>query len=134
MSTCEEIFDKRPFDDQPYLIIPKKVFKIKLYNQLPVITAFVFQKDNLFGDPLPLNLAGMEFKFRIYNSAKKLVALGNVDLVNMDNSQIEYKLKPLDVIESGEYFGEFIFRYLNGDNQTLPFPDERSRVYFKVIE
>jgi len=134
MADCDEIFDNRVYDNLPYLLIPKKIFKVKLYNQLPVISAFVYQKDNLFGDPMPLNLAGMEIKFKIYNSSKKLTAIGDVEIVDMNNSRIEYKLKPLDVIEQGDYYGEFLFRYINDDVQSLPTPDERSRVYFKVIQ
>jgi len=133
MTTCEEVFDNRPYSNESYLVIPKKIFKIKLYDQYPVIEAFVYQKDNLFGDAMPLNIAGIDIKFRIYNSSNKLISIGSAVLADINNSKIEYKLNRLDIIETGDYYGEFVLTDIDNDKFSLPKPDQRSRIFIKVV-
>jgi hypothetical protein len=128
-----EIFDKRPYDNCPYLILPRKIFKIKLGNQLPAISAYVYQKDNLFGDPMPLNLAGTDIKFNIYSSNRKLISSGTAIIVDMNISKIEYQLKTLDLIEPGDYYGEFIFKDVGDDVYSLPILEEKQKIHIIII-
>jgi len=132
MSNCEEVFNTYPYDNDPYLIIPKRIFKIKLGNQLPVIAAYVWQKSNLFGDPLPLNIAGMEFVFNIYKQGK-LIGVGDVVVADLETSKIEYKIKKLDFLEEGEYLGEFAFKDIGDDTFSLPILNDRQRVLIKIV-
>ena len=130
----DEIFDRRPYEDWPYLVLSKKVYKIKLGNQLPTLRAFVYQKDNLFGDPTPYNLAGYNIKFNLYNQSRAIVSTGVALVSDIVISEIEYKIKKMDVIESGEYYGEFVFTSLETENFSLPTADERQKIHIIVID
>lgn len=129
----DEIFERRPYDDYPYLVLNRKNYKVKLGNTLPTIRAFVYQKDNLFGDATPYNLAGIDIRFRLYNSSRKVVASGIASVSDLTISEIEYKLKKMDIVESGEYYGEFIFKDINNETFVLPTPDERARIYLIIL-
>ena len=126
--TKNEVFDRRPFDDFPYLVIQRKNYKIKLGNTLPTIRVFVYQRDNLFGDAMPYNLAGMDIKFRLYNNSRKLIAFNMAIISDLTVSELTFQLKKLDIMEEGKYYGEFVFTDLEGNSFSLPTPDERQRI------
>jgi hypothetical protein len=130
----DEIFDRRLYDDYPYLVLNKKLYKIKLGDQLPTLRAFVYQKANLFGDSTPYNLAGYDIKFNLYNQSRAIVSSGIALVSDLVISEIEYKIKKMDVIESGEYYGEFVFTNLENENFSLPTADERQKIHLIVID
>ena len=132
--TNVEIFDKRPYDEYPYLVLPTDVFRISLTYDIDFpIRAFVYRKSELFGDPCPQNLAGVTISFNIYNSDNVLVCVGKGDVSDLDTSEITYELKELDIAEPGRYFGYFIITDLDGKSMMLPNPRTAQRLILNVI-
>lgn len=117
-----EVFDIRPYKELPYLVFPngEPTFKIRVGQLMPSVTAFVYQRDNLFGDALPLELAGLFIKFNLYNNDSKLIAQGDAFVIDSDRALIEYAWNQFDIREPGTYYGEFVFTDLDDKVFTLP--------------
>ena len=129
----DEIFDRRPYDDFCYLILTKEVNRVVLGLDNASIRAFVYEKDDLFGDPMPLNLAGLDIEFNIYNSDNILVSTGDAVVSDLDTSEIEYQIQNLDIREIGKYFGQFVFIDLDGRTFSLPSPKQKQRILINVV-
>jgi len=114
------MFDPRPYDSDPYLVLTKKVYQINAGYQNPSLKCFVYAKSNLFGDSMPLELAGLLIYFRIYNNQNSLIAGGEAWVSNLATSEIEYQWSLLDIKEPGTYYGEFIFKDIDGKKFVLP--------------
>ena len=115
-----EVFQKRPYDQDPYLIIPKRPYQINVGYQNPSLKCFVYGKGELFGDPMPFELAGLWIYFRLFNSQNVLVAAGEAYVIDMCSSEIEYQWNLLDVKDPGTYYGQFIFKDIDGSKFVLP--------------
>lgn len=126
-----EIFEIRPYDDDPYLKFPgAHPFKIKLGHLIPTLRAFVYQKGNLFGDALPLEIAGLFITFRLYNNNGILIASGPAIVSDTDRAQIEYFWQQFDVKETGIYYGEFVFKDIDDSTFVLPSKDRIQIIVF----
>ena len=126
-----EIFEIRPYNNDPYLVFPNaKPFKIKIGNLSPSLRVLVHQRGNLFGDALPLELAGLDITFRLYNSNGILVASGTVLVSNTDTAEIEYSWGQFDLKETGVFSGEFIFRDIDDSTFVLPSRDRIQIIVF----
>lgn len=132
--TKVELFDKRPYDDYPYLVLPTDVFRVKLnWDTNFSIRAYVYKRDELFGDPVAMVLAGMTISFSIYNSDNVLINIGEARVSDLDTSEIEYILKDLDIQEEGRYYGHFILTDLEGNSIMLPNPRQKQRIVINVV-
>lgn len=126
-----ETFDIRPYDDNPYLIFPgARPFKIKLECLVPTLRAFVYQKGNLFGDALPLELAGLNIICRLYDNSGLLVMLGTGAVIDLDQALIEYSWKQFDVQNKGIYYAEFLFTDIDNTTFVLPSRDRIQVIVF----
>lgn len=115
-----EIFDRRPYNSDPYLVIPKKVYQVNVGYENPSLKCFVYAKDNLFGDPMPLELAGLWIFFRIFDEQNILIAGGEAYVSDLVTSEIEYQWDILDIQKAGVYYGEFIFKDIDEKKFILP--------------
>ena|ERR1039458_8527040 len=125
-----EIFETRIFNDLPYLVFPDKILKIKLGDSLPSLRAFVYQKGNLFGDPLPLELAGLTIFLNLYNNRNQLVSSGLGQVSDSDRALIEYFWKPFDFKEAGVYYAEFRCQDIDGTTFSLQLNDRIQVIVF----
>lgn len=126
-----EIFRTRPYDDSPYLIFPgAKPFRIKLGMSSPTLKAFIYQKSNLFGDALPLELAGLDITFQLFNGGGLLVSSGTTLVSDLDKAEIEYTFDQFDLKGIGVFYGSFIFKDIDGTTFTLP---SRERIQIVVF-
>ncbi len=138
-----EIFVNRPYDDNPYLKFPGAIpFRIKLGLSLPTLRAYVYQKSNLFGDATPLETAGLEITFQLFDNSGLLIASGPAmvsnlvidqdtqDLSGLDIAQVEYTFQPFDIKNLGSYYGLFIFRDIDGSTFALPSKDRIQIIVF----
>ncbi len=125
-----EIFEIRPYDESPYLIFPAKPFKIKLGSFQPALTALVYQKGNLFGDALPLELAGLDIVMRLYNNNGVIVAIGTGFVADTDRALIEYDWQQFDLKETGTFYAEFVFTDIDDTTFVLPARDRIQIVVF----
>lgn len=124
-----ETFETRPYYDDAYLVFPNaKPFKIKLGSLTPTFRVFVYQQGNLFGDPLPLELAGLNISLRLYNSNGVLTSSGIALASNMETAEVEYSWKKFDLKETGTFSVELLFTDI--DNTTFVLP---SRERIQVI-
>lgn len=131
--TAVDIFDKRPYSELPYLVLLEEVYRISLdWDSGVVIKAFVYKKDELFGDPVPLNLAGMTISFSLYNSDNILVCVGEGSVSDLDTSEIEYEIKNLDIQNTGRFYGYFIITDISGKSIMLPNPRQKQRIILNV--
>ena len=116
-----ETFDRRPYQDSPYLVFPNgKPFRMRIGYPLQTLSAFVYQKADLFGDPLPLDLAGLTITVKIFNKEGQLIAGGPVVVTDIDLSQIEYTWSKFDIRNPGVYYAEFIFTDIDDTAFILP--------------
>jgi hypothetical protein len=116
-----EIFDTRPYDESPYLVFPgANPLKVRQGSSNPPLTAFVYQKGNLFGDPLPLELAGLDIAMRLFDSNGNLVVFGPAFVVDADRALIEYDWQQFDLRETGTFTAEFVFKDIDGTTFVLP--------------
>ena len=115
-----EVFQNRPYDIDPYLILPKRPYQINAGYQNPSLKCFVYGKGELFGDPMPYNLAGFLIFFRLYDSQNVLISAGEAFVSDITTSEIEYQWDLLDVKVPGTYYGQFIFRDIDDSKFVLP--------------
>lgn len=126
-----EQFDTRPYNDSPYLIFPGALpFKIKLGHLSPSLRVFVYQKFNLFGDASPLEIAGLDIIFKLYNTSGLLIASGPARISNTETSEVEYVWSEFDIKEVGTYYAEFIFKDIDDQSFVLPSRDRIQIVVF----
>jgi len=125
-----ETFRRRPYSDYPFLIITNHPYRIKLGNLRQTLRVFVHQKDNLFGDSNPLDLAGLTITFNLYNSDNVLVASGPAYVSDVNESEIEYTWSNFDLKETGVFNGEFLFKDIDDTTFILP---ERDRIQIVVF-
>ena len=124
--TAVDIFDPRPYSSQLYLVLPEETYRMSLeWDKDFSIKAFVYKKDELFGDPVPVNLAGVKITFNLYNADNVLVCVGEGIVSDLNTSEIEYVIKELDIQESGRYYGHFIITDISGRSIILPNPREK---------
>lgn len=127
--TAVEIFPERPYSDLPYLVIPEEVFRINLSSESNrAVRAFVYRKSELFGDPVPLNLAGLSISFSLYNSENVLVLVGKGVVSDINTSEIEYVIEQFDIQNKGRYYGHFILTDVDGKSLMLPNPKQKQRI------
>lgn len=132
--TAVDIFDKRVYSELPYLVLPEETYRINLnWDSDYEVKAFVYKKDELFGDPIPLNLAGMVITFNLFNSDNILVCVGEGSVSDLNTSEIEYVIKPLDIPEPGRYYGHFILTDVEGRSIMLPNPRQKQRIVLNII-
>ena len=126
-----EVFDIRPYNNDPYLVFPNaKPFKIKIGNLSPSLRVLVSQRGNLFGDAMPLELAGVDIIFRLYNSNGILVSSGTALVSDTDTAEIEYSWGQFDLKETGVFSGEFIFKDIDDSTFVLPSRDRIQIIVF----
>lgn len=128
-----EIFNTRPYNDLPYLVIPDaRPFKLKFGNQVPTLRALVYQRTDLFGDACPLDLGGLTIRLNLYNKDGVLIGGGPVIISNFFTSEIEYVWNQFDFRETGVYYGELIFKDAM-DDTTFVLPDRTPRIEIIVF-
>ena len=127
-----EVFDRRPYDDYPYLVVPVNVYRVGFGMENISIRAFVYQRSDLFGDPMPLNLAGLDILFYLYNEGGLLVNVGKARIADLNTSEIEYVFQSLDIKEVGKYFGQFIFIDIDGGKFIMPDTKQKQRILIDV--
>jgi hypothetical protein len=115
-----EIFETRPYDDFPYLVLPNELIRIRRGSTSPSVRAYVYQKAEMFGDPLPLELAGINIIFKLYNNSNLLVGGGTAKITSFEKAEIEYNWKPFDLKDPGVYYGEFVFQDIDDTRFILP--------------
>jgi len=122
-----EIFTTRPYSDNPYLVFPNgHPYHMRIGSTRQTLRAFVYQRSCLFGDPLPLELAGLTISVKIYNNQNQLVSIGQAIISNQDTSEIEYTWNQLDIRTPGIYYSEFVFKDI--DDSTFVLPEKGSRL------
>lgn len=132
--TYMEFGDQRPYDDYPYLVLPKETYRVSLNNDIgSSIRAYVYRRDDLFGDPVPLNLAGIILSFNIFNADNILICVGEARVSDMDTSEIEYVIGDLDFRDYGRYYGYFILTDVDGKSLMLPNPRQKQRIVINVV-
>ena len=133
--TAIEIFDSRSYDDFPYLVLPKEIFRLSLnWDIATSIRAYVYRRSELFGEPVPLNLAGFDISFNLYNSDNVLVSAGKGTVSDLDTSEIEYVIEDLDIKDWGRYYGYFILTDIDGKSVMLPNPRQKQRIVINVSQ
>jgi hypothetical protein len=125
-----EIFETRPYNDLPYLVVTNKILRVKLGDTLPSLRAFVYQKGNLFGDPLPLELAGLTIVLNLYDNRNQLVSAGLATVSDTDRAEIEYIWKKNDFRQTGVYYAEFTFKDIDDTTFTLQLNDRIQIIVF----
>jgi hypothetical protein len=123
-----EVFDQRTYNDYPYLVVPASPLRIKLGTVKPRLRAFVRQRTNLFGDAEPLELAGLNIRFTLFNKNNVAVANGPVTITNLATAEIEYIFSEFDIREYGVHTGEFTFIDIDESKFTLPFTKDRIQI------
>ena len=131
--TGTEVFDRRPYNDYPYLVIPVDVYRVSFGMENISIRAFVYERDDLFGDPLPLNLAGLDIFFYIYDEGGLLVNVGKAYVSDLDTSEVEYIIQNLDIKEVGKYYGQFMFIDLDGSKLIMPDSKQKQKILISVM-
>lgn len=122
-----EIFTTRPYADNPYLVSPNShPYRMYIGHTRQTLRTFVYQRTDLFGDPLPLELAGLKIQFRIYNKQLQLVHVGPVVITDLERAEIEYTWNQFDIKTEGIYYGEFVFQDI--DDTSFVLPDKGSRL------
>lgn len=111
---------ERVYSTYPYLVYPEKNFRIKAYTTRPTLRVFVYSKTETFGDPMPLELAGLLINFTLYNKDNFPVLTGPALVSNSDNSEIEYTWQSNDLVTPGIYYGEFKFKDIDDSIFILP--------------
>jgi len=127
MAGTGEIFDKRVYNTYPYIVLQKDMYNAHLGENLNLF-ANVYQKDNLFGDKLPLNLAGLIINFRVYDESSNLVAKSKSMITNFETSEINAIIDPFFIKSSGIYYGYFTFLDLDSTSFSLPTPNSITRI------
>lgn len=118
---------KRPYDDQPRLIITGNPFYYRIgYNNQP-IRCIVKGRSGTFGDFLPYELAGLNIKFNVFNSNGVLVFRKTAVISDLDTSEIIVEWGINDLKTEGYYVGEFIFTNVI-DNSTFILPQNSQRI------
>jgi hypothetical protein len=121
----------RPYDSSIYLVIPQKTFTyIRGVTNLSY-RVFVYRKDNLFGDPTPLELAGLSIQGKLINQNGLQTIIFPVNISNLDNSEIEVNWDNIIIENSGVYYLEFIFKELDLSTFVLPLPPDRIQITVK---
>jgi len=129
-----DIFDHRPYDDYPYLVLPKETYRMDLnFDSESSIRAYVYRKDDLFGDPVPLNLAGITISFNIFSADNILICVGEGRISDLDTSEIEYVIGENDIRDFGRYYGYFILTDINGKSLMLPNPRQKQRIVINAV-
>lgn len=122
-----EIFSTRPYADNPYLVYPNgHPYRMRVGSSRQTLRTFVYQRSDLFGDPLPLVLAGLTISIRIYNNQNQLISVGNMIVSNDETSEIEYTWNQLDIRNPGIYYAEIVFTDI--DDSTFILPEKGSRL------
>jgi hypothetical protein len=119
----------RPYNDYPYLILLNFPYRFKLGTNFS-LRAFVYQKTNLFGDPLPLELAGLSIRLNIFNSDNILINSLPVIISDINRSEIECLINKNSILNSGIYYAEFIFKDIDDTTFILPIRDKIQLVVF----
>lgn len=122
-----ETFTIRPYSDVPYLVFPNgHPYHMRVGSSYQTLRALVYQRADLFGDPLPLTLAGLTISIKIFNNERQLISMGSVSVSNQDTGEIEYTWNQLDIRTPGIYYCEFIFTDI--DDTTFVLPEKGSRL------
>ncbi len=112
--------NKKVYDEAPYMVLPGKKFNIKLGDNKPDLSFFVYKLGEQFGDPIPLpDLAQYAITLKVYDFNYRLICMGPVVKQNQRTGQLTYTFDSLDFSESGIYYFEveFLCRY---STFTLP--------------
>ena len=128
----DEVFDNRIYDNYPYLVLVAQVYRIKLGVDNLTLRANVYERDDLFGDPLPLNLAGLEIWFNIYNAEGVLINVGLGYVSDITLSEVAYDIGDLDIKDTGKYYGEFVLIDLDSKKTVIPNPTQKQRILINV--
>lgn len=111
---------ERVYSSYPYLVYPEKNFRIKAGTTRPTLRVFVYSKADTFGDPLPLELAGLYINFTLYDQNNFPILTAPATISNLDNSEVEYVWQNNDLTTPGIYYGEFKFKDLDDSLFILP--------------
>lgn len=111
--------ERRLYSSTPFLKVFDEPFRIKKGNLLPELKAFVLQRQNEWGDPLPFDLQGFDITFRLYDEQDNLVAQGDAEVSDGDAGEIQYQWKEFDIVTTGNFRGEFVFKK-QGQSFVLP--------------
>lgn len=125
------IVNQKPYNDQPYLVLPNNPFIIKRGFNNQSLRGFVYQKGNIYGDPMPLTIAGLTITLRLFKD-NILCFRKNITWSNVYLSEFEYLFQPYDLIEPGRYEVELLFTDI--DDTTFILPKRRNLLEIIVIE
>lgn len=126
MDDCLNYSLQYPYNDAPRLVVPNNPFYYSIGNNNQSIRALVYQNALAFGDPLPLDLAGLTLKFNLYDDCGTLILRRGATISNLDLSEIEFKWSKTDIINPGTYTATFEFKDL--DDSTFILPELRQRI------
>jgi hypothetical protein len=122
-------FETRNYWDGPYLIIPQNPVRIKVGATYPTLKIFVFQKGDLFGDPLPFSaLADFNISFKFYTNKGTLIMEAPATITDIARGLIEYQWSSYDTISAGTFYGEFLFQKSSDNTIQFILPDDGSRI------
>lgn len=125
------IVNKKPYNDQPYLVIPNSPFIYYKGVNNQSLRGFLWQKGNIYGDPEPLATAGLTISLRAYRQ-NILYLRKNVLWSDVYLSEWEYVFGPNDFNEPGRYEVELIFTDI--DNSTFILPERKNLLEIIVID
>lgn len=102
---------KQPFDESFFFKPTDNPFFIRLGEIMPAYEGFVFSKQENFGDTKSFNLTNYTIKFKMYDEADQLSAVGTFDIIEPLRSKIEYKFQSFDTKKLGNYYVILEFNY-----------------------
>jgi hypothetical protein len=127
MTGTNEIFAKRVYNTYPYIVIQKDIYNAHLNENLSVYVNLK-QKDNLFGDTIVLNLAGLAIIFKLYDINNNLIARSEGSMTNVESSEIAATIDSNFITKPGIYYGYFTFTDLESNTFTLPLPNNKTKI------
>ncbi len=125
------IVNKKPYNDQPYLVLPNSPFIITRGVNNQSFRGFLYQKGNIYGDAMPLEIAGLTITLRLYKN-NILCFRKNILWSDVYLSEFEYQFGVNDLIEPGRYEVELLFTDI--DDTTFILPERRNLLEIIVIE
>ena len=117
----------RHYSSKPYIKFLANPCRIGVNDLLLDLQAFVLQRQESWGDPLPFDLTDFNIVFRMYDKNNQIVAEGTAATVATDRGEIKYVWREFDKQCAGLFTGEFIFTK-NGKSLTLPQPQNRLQI------
>lgn len=122
---------KRPYDEQPYLLLPANNFFIRLGNTQPSLKIFVKKLGERFGDVIALpSLSSYTIKIRVFDMSDNIVFVGSMSVVSETSGEIKYDFNALDFTNKGMYY--FLIDF-TADGSTFTLPSTATKFNIIVI-